>query len=178
MPDRLITLRCVSSLLRRLGSSDPDAPPSGRLGDWYAKVVATRPRRLVLCTNERTLLCVVIPQAPQDRLRERFAAAVRTRLDQIPAPPAARLAEIGALTEVRLGRATNRSVLSSMTQFAFAVAAWLEERPADDLESLGLWLCDTPCSPLETHWPWLEAELLLTGTVAPGRRPFHFSDHP
>jgi hypothetical protein len=147
------------------------------LGDWYAKVVATHPRHLVLCTNAQTLLCVVIPLAPGDRLREKFAAAARTRLSQIPAPPAARAAEIEALTEVRLGRATSRSVLSSMTQFGFAVAAWLENRPADDLEALGLWLCDTPCSPLQTDWPWLEAELLLTGTVATGRRPFHFAEH-
>jgi len=30
-----------------------------RLGDWDAKLVATRPKHLVLCTNERTLLCAV-----------------------------------------------------------------------------------------------------------------------
>ena len=64
-----------------------------------------------------------------------------------------------------------------MTQFGYAVQSWLGRRPAADLDALGLWLCDTPCSPLTTHWPWLEAELLLTGTVAPGRKPFKFSEH-
>jgi len=163
--------------MKRLGAPDPDAPPSGRLGDWAAKIVSTRPRHLVLCTNERTLLCVVISLAPHHQLRERFLAAVRHRINQIPAPPGLRLAEIGALTEVRWGRARNRSVLSSMTQFGHAVTSWLDERPHGDLEVLGLWLCDTPCSPLKTTWPWLEAELLLTGAVAPGRRPFQSSEH-
>ena len=147
------------------------------LGDWYAKIVATRPKHLVLCTNERTLLCVVVALAPQDGLLDRFAAAAQHRINQIPAPGAVRLTERGAAAEVRVGRATSRSVLSSMNQFGYAVDAWLENRPADDLEALGLWLCDTPCSPLKTHWPWLEAELLLTGTVVPGRRPFKFSEH-
>ena len=154
-----------------------DVSPSGSLGDWYAKIVATRPRHLVLCTNERTLLCVVVPLAPQDELPSRFAVAAQHRINQIPAPAAVRLAEVGALAEVRVGRATSRSVLSSMNQFGYAIEAWLDKRPADDLEALSLWLCDTPCSPLKTHWPWLEAELVLNGAVAVGRKPFKFSEH-
>jgi hypothetical protein len=152
-------------------------PPSGRLGNWYAKVVATRPRHLVLCTNERSLLCVVVPLAPHQSLLQRFAVAAQARINHIPVAAALRLTEIGALNTTRVGRASNRSVIGSMTQFGYAVQSWLERRPVDDLDALGLWLCDTPCSPLTTHWPWLEAELLLTGTVAPGRKPFKFSEH-
>jgi hypothetical protein len=171
----VITLRCTTQLRQRLGVVDTDdAPPSGLLGDWYAKIVATRPRHLVLCTNERTLLCVVVPFAPRNTLRERFAATARHRIDQIAAPAELRLAEIDAIMPVRIGRTTSRSVLSSLNEFGYAVEAWLEDRSADDLEALGLWLCDTPCFPLKTHWPWLEAELLLTGTVAPGRKPPKF----
>ena len=171
----MATLRCTAKLLRRLGASDSEALPSGRLGDWYANVVATRPRHLVLCTNERTLLCVVVPLAPHAKLTERFITAACARLNQIPVASSLRAAEMEALTDVRLGRATNRSVLGSMREFGYAVQAWLERRTADDLDALGLWLCDTPCSPLQTHWPWLEAELLLAGSVAPGRRPLKFS---
>ena len=154
-----------------------DAAPSSVLGDWYAKIVATRPKHLVLCTNARTLLCVVVALAPQNALLERFAVAAQRRINQIPAPAALRLMEVGAVAEVRVGRATSRSVLSSMTHFGYAVDSWLEDRPADDLDALVLWLCDTPCFTLQTHWPWLEAELLLTGTVAPGRKSFKFSEH-
>ncbi len=173
----MTTLRCTAKLLRRLGSVPSDTTPSGRLGDWYAKIVATRPRHLVLCTNERSLLCVVVPLAPQAQLRERFAAAARARVDQIPVAPRMRSVEIAAVSNVQFGRATSRSVLGSMTEFGYAVQAWLETSPTDDLDELGLWLCDTPCAPLQTKWPWLEAELLLAGSVAPGRRPHKYPAH-
>jgi hypothetical protein len=172
-----MTLRCSSQLLRRIGLADLDLPPSGRLGDWYARIVATRLRQLVLCTNERSLLCVVIPLAPQHSLLQRAVAAAQARINQIPARASLRMAEIAAMSGARVGRATSRSVIGSMTQFSYAVQAWLEGGGGADLDALGLWLCDTPCSPLKTHWPWLEAELLLTGAVAPERRPFKFSEH-
>lgn len=155
----------------------PDTPPSSRLGDWDAKLVATRPKRLVLCTNERTLLCVVIPFAPAKHLRTRFAAAAAGLIRRIPAPRETVAEEIAALDGIQLGRAVDRSVRSSMTHFGYAVEARLaHERPLD-LEDMSLWLCDTPCFPLETDWPWLEAELVLTGSVAPGRKPFKYHDH-
>jgi plasmid stabilization system protein ParE len=34
-----------------------------------------------------------------------------------------------------------------------------------------------PCLPLQTYWSWLEAELLLAGSVSPGRRPFKYPAH-
>ena len=173
----MITLRCTAPLLKQLGGPDPDVPSNGRLGDWEAKIVANRPRRLVLCTNERSLLCVVIPFAPYQELRERFVAAAQRLIQLIPAPATARLTELGTLSEVRLGRATNRSVLSSMTHFGHAVDAWFEGDHPDDLHALSLWLCDTPCFPLSTNWPWLEAELLLVGSVLPGRSPFKSAEH-
>src|SRR5688572_23506318 len=111
---QMTSLRCTAKLLRRLKQPASDVPPSGRLGDWYANIVATRPRHLVLCTNECTLLSVVVPLAPQTELRERFAAAARARLDQIPVAAALRSAEMDALNDIHLGRATNRSVLGSM----------------------------------------------------------------
>ena len=144
----LITLRCTTHLRRSPGIRDcPETPPSGVLGDWYAKIVATRPLHLVLCANERSLLCIVVPLAPRNRLQERFAAAARHRIGQIPAPRALVQAEAAALDDVRVGRATSRSVLATMNQFGYSVEAWLE------------------------------AELLLTGAVAPGRRPFKFSEN-
>jgi len=159
-------LRCSAQLLRRLGHAGDEVPASGQLGDWYARIVATRPRHLVLCTNERSLLCVVIPLAPQNHLLDRFVEVAQHRINQIPAPADARMKERAALADVRLGRATNRSVIGSMNEFTYAVNAWFEHGSADDLEALGLWLCDTPCFPLRTTWPWREAEFLLTETVA------------
>lgn len=98
-------------------------------------------------------------------------------MERIPAPPDVVAREVEALAEIQLGRASNRSVRSSMTHFSYAVDAWLEMGRPLDLAALSLWLCDTPCFPLETTWPWLEAELVLTGAVAPGRQPFKFHEH-
>jgi hypothetical protein len=160
----MTTLRCSAQLLRRLGPlRGAEVPASGQLGDWYARIVATRPRHLVLCTNECSLLCVVIPLAPQHQLLDRFVEAAQHRINQIAAPADARMKERAALADVHLGRATNRSVIGSMNEFTYAIDAWFAHRAGDDLEALGLWLCDTPCSPLPTTWPWREAELLLTG---------------
>lgn len=158
-------LRCSAQLLRRFApvvptGESPDSAP-GRLGDWYARIVATRPRHLVLCTNEHTLLSVVVPLVPRDRLLDRFVAAAQHRIDQIDAPASIRMRERSALVGVRVGRCTNRSVIGTMNQFAYAVEAWLYDHSSQDLETLGLWLCDTPCSALRTDWPWLEAQVLL-----------------
>jgi hypothetical protein len=175
---QLIFLRCTAALLKQLGGKTaPDASATGRLGDWDAKVVATRPKHLVLCTNERTLLCTVIPLAPAKLLRTKFAAAAEVLIRRIPAPSALIAAEVDALADIHLGRARDRSVRSSMTHFGYAIEAWLAQGRGLNLEDLSLWLCDTPCFPLETNWPWLEAELVLTGSVAPGRRPLRHRDH-
>jgi hypothetical protein len=174
----LITLRCTASLLKQLGGeATPDAPSRARLGDWDAKLVATRPKHLVLCTNERTLLCAVVPFAPARGLRMRFAAAAERLIRSVPVPRELVSAEIEALADIQLGRAHDRSVRSSMTHFGYAVEAWLAQGRPLDLADLSLWLCDTPCFPLKTTWPWLEAEFVLTGSVAPGRKPLRYRDH-
>lgn len=116
--------------------------------------------------------------APKASFLERFGTAAQDRINQLPVAASLRLDEISALRDLRLGKATNRSVLSTMTQLAFDAEAWLFSQSLDDpvdLEALGLRLCDTPCSALSTHWPWLEAELILTGSVAPGHRGLRLS---
>lgn len=130
--------------------------------------MATRPRHLVLCTNERTLLSVVVPLVPRDGLVERFVAAAQRRIDQIDAPAVVRMRERAALADLRIGRCTNRSVIGTMNQFAHVVEDWLYDHSSPDLEGLGQWLCDMPCSALRTHWPWLEAQLLLAECDRPG----------
>lgn len=171
----MVTLRCTARLLKRLPVPSAEHPPSGRLGDWYARIIFGKPRHVVLCTNERSLLCVTVPLAPIRQLVSRFVTAATRRVEQISAPPELLGAEVGSLTPTLLGRSVNRSVISTMNQFMYSAEAWLEDQPLGDLEELGFWLCDTPCTAISTRWPWLQAELLLTGAVAPGRRPLKYS---
>src|SRR5689334_61552 len=113
----MISLRCTAALLKRLRARTALAvAPTGRLGDWCAKPLRFRGRRLALCTNERSFLSVVVPTAPSHTFLERFAAAAQHRINQIPATASLRLGEVAELREVQIGRATNRSVLSTMNQ--------------------------------------------------------------
>jgi hypothetical protein len=170
----MISLRCTATLLKRLRVPvSPTAAATGRLGDWTAKPLRFHGQRLALCTNERSFLSVVVPTAPVTTFRDRFAGAAQHRINQIPVGASLRLNEVAGLREVRFGRASNRSVLSTMTQLALDAEFWLSDQPLPrslDLEALGMRLCDTPCSGLSTHWPWLEAELLLAGSIAPESR--------
>jgi len=164
----LLTLRCTQRLLHRLPFTpvEGESTSESSLGDWYAHLIPHQRRPLVLCTNERTLLSIVIPLAPGREFVDRCRIAAQRRLDQITAPAAARLRGIAHLSELQVGRTRSRSVLASMNQLAWGAECWLQE-PEGDLEALGLWLCDTPMSALETGWPWKEAVYRLTGTKPP-----------
>ena len=167
----MVTLRCSQTLLRKIKSSDEDdLETESKLGDWYARALFVRPIQLVLCTNERSLLSVVIPLSPIATLVERFRSAALGRIQQIPASVDLLAAECSALEAIRVSRAKNRSVISAMNHLSYGVEAWLAYPHPDSLEHLGLTLCDTPISSISTHWPWLEAELLLAGSVLPGRK--------
>jgi len=171
------TLRCTADLLRRVHPTSAPESPAGRLGDWHARIIFGKPRFVVLCTNDRSLLCVTIPLAPVRELVSRFVLAATQRIRQIPAREDLLRAEIAALTPAHVGRSSNRSVISTMNQFMYSAETWLERQPLGDLEELGFWLCDTPCTTISTEWPWLQAELILTGSVAPGRRPLKAPAH-
>jgi hypothetical protein len=171
----MVALRCTVSLLKRLSVPITEqTPTTAALGDWCAKPIRFRGPPLVLCTNERSLLSVVVRLAPAATLAQRFAAAAQARINQIPVAASVRLPAIAAFRDVAIGKAGNRSVLSTMTQLAFDAEAYLlsryDRRDVVDLEALGARLCDTPCSALSTHWPWLEAELILAGSVSPDSR--------
>jgi hypothetical protein len=170
----MVTLRCSANLLKRLGRSTDAESSTGRLGDWYARPIFTKPQHLVLITNATSLLCVVIPLAPIVKLQSRFVAAAAGRIRQIPVSDRLIEVELAALEQVHIGPATSRSVISTMNQFVYSLEAWLAERPPGDLDMLGLWLCDTPCSAISSVWPWLEAEAVVAGSVANGRRPLKY----
>jgi len=163
-----IFLRCTRKLLSRLRSvEDPPSsvPRRGILGDWYAATMVSRRRQLVVGTNARTLLTVVVPLAPASGFIERFQRAARGRIEQVVAWPEKQAAELADLADIRIGRTESRSVVGSMNQMIFEAEGWLESRPAGDLDELGWWLTETPRLALRTSWPIYEVELLMTGGV-------------
>ena len=165
----MVIVRCTKRLAAHLPPNAPrrTAPSPGPLGDWYANLIRGPRSRLALCTNECTLLSVVVPVAPNRGFLDRFRTAALRRLNQVPVPASLRLAEAGRFTELGIGLTQSRSVLASMNQLGWGAEVWLRKRPDGDLEELGLRLCDTPMFALKTHWPWKEAVLLLTGIRPP-----------
>ena|SRR5215472_14610200 len=149
----VVTLRCTQKLLRRLNTSPVPAPvpPSTRLGDWYAKLLFTRPTQLVLCASERTLLPVVIQAREINTLVPRFRNALRELLLALGIHEGAVEDEECAMADLAFGKTDNRRVLGSMNDFAWMLEGYLHD-PMSLLE-LSLRLAETPCGPLNMNNP-------------------------
>lgn len=112
----MFTLRCTRKLLKRLGArpSSEAITPTTLLGDWYANLLYRRPQQLVLAMNERSLLCVLVPAVPVDRLGKRLRDAVADLLVEIGVPSPLVAAEMQAMEPMAVGATANRAVLGCM----------------------------------------------------------------
>lgn len=84
----MFILRCTKTLLKRLKVRPDESPrPSTTmLGDWYANLLLTRPKQLVLCVSERTLLPVLVEAAGRETLAHRLRDATIDVLRAIGVP--------------------------------------------------------------------------------------------
>jgi hypothetical protein len=117
------------------------------LGDWYATAVFWRPQAC-LFVNEATLLPVLTPLAPADRLTERFADGLSEVLAAHGAASAFIAAERAEMGQVRLAKTSNRSVVGIMNEFIFLAEAHTDPGAPPDLIRLSVRLATTPCGPL------------------------------
>lgn len=120
----MITLRCTHSLLQalRAPATSKPAPTTSVLGDWYANLYETRPSRIVLCLNERSLLAVLIKFDAMPSLVRAFGQSVCDLLLRIGVPDDAVRLERAALATVRFGPTANRRVLGCLNEAAFALS--------------------------------------------------------
>lgn len=146
----MVTLRCTQKLLRRLkGSPQTSAvPPTTRLGDWYVNILFSRPRHLLLCVSERTLLPVLVPARDLGTLALRLRQGLNEVLAALGIPPPVITAELLQMAAYAFGPTASRQVLGSMNDFA-KMMAWRHEADQDfDLLDMALRLAESPCSPL------------------------------
>lgn len=122
----MFTLRCTRKLLKRLSvtPSSVAVTPSTVLGDWYANLLYTRPQQLVLAMNERSLLCVLVPASPGDRLKERLQAAVAGLLPDIGVPEAMVAREVMAMSDMTVAATASRAVLGCMNDAVVQLQAY------------------------------------------------------
>lgn len=164
----MYTLRCTAVLLRRLQHLTPLGPgpepaSTTALGDWYAKRLNLGRHRLILCTNERSLLSVVVPAKDLVKLPARLITSVGRLFMRIGVPPALAWAELQAMQEVRFRPTRSRSILGSMNDFAIQVdGEFSRGEEVVYLDAVDLRLSEVPCGPLKSANPAEVALALLT----------------
>jgi hypothetical protein len=119
----MVTLRCTTNLLRQLRTTPSSEPrlPTTALGDWYATLVRTRPRPLVLCVSEQSLLSVILPAREFGTLASRFQKAVKEHFVVLGASLQDVEREAAAMHQIELGPTVSRSVRGSMRELTFAL---------------------------------------------------------
>jgi hypothetical protein len=143
----VLIVRATKKLLNRIG---PPAPAEGaasttRLGDWYATALPWRPQ-VALLVSETTLLPVLMLLAPAATLLARFAPQLSAVLAAHSAPQGFIDAELQQMTDLRVAKTANRSVVGIMNEFTYLADACRRDEP--DLLHLALRLAHTPCGPL------------------------------
>lgn len=139
------------------------------LGDWYANIVHTRPRQLVVCMNERTLLVVLVPARESRSLGARFREAVIAHLRRLGVPPAAVEAEARAMTELAFGPTASRSLLGCLREAAFALSFELECPRFSSLAEVEDWFSEHIYSTTNYRYPReLALELFDAAGLAAG----------
>lgn len=155
----MYALRCTRSLIGRFRKASIDeiaspSPATTVLGDWYANDLNVGRHRLVLCTNERSLLTVVVTARDLPAMPRRLAEAAATLLASLGVRHELIRAEVREMQWIQVARTQSRSVLGSMNDFAFSVDAYFRgDREAVALAELDRWLADTPCKPLQYRTP-------------------------
>ncbi len=118
---------------------------------------------MILCTNERSLLSVVVPAKDLPKLPGRLITSVERLLARIGVPPALVWAEIEAMQQVRFGPTRSKSVLGSMNDFVYQVdAEFSQGREVVYLDGIDLRLSEVPCGPLKYRSPAEVALDLIT----------------
>lgn len=164
----MFTLRCTRKLLKRLGArpSSEAITPTTVLGDWYANLLYRRPQQLVLAMNERSLLCVLVPAAPVDRLGQRLRDAVGDLLLEIGVPSSLVAAEMQAMEPMSVGATASRAVLGCMNDAVMQLKAYPggQAGPAA-LRDLTLYLAENIYSLTDYEPPGLKALQLFGVTT-------------
>jgi hypothetical protein len=136
-----------------------------RLGNWYATTMPWRPQ-VALFVNQTTLLPVFMPLAPARTVADRLPTQLAEVLSAMGIDPAFIAEEIGAMTGPVWATTASRSVIGSMTDFAFLAGHHRDLHGPTDLVALSARLARTPCSPLYKtyHSPDLAVAALASQT--------------
>jgi len=145
----VFVVHATLKFLDRVGkpTAIPVAQSTTVLGDWYATALFWKPQ-VALFVNESTLLPVLVPFAPAATVVDRFPATLATVLDGHGLSRAFIEHEVAEMSEHRLAKTANRSVVGIMNEFSYLGEADRAAGDTHDLIALSLRLAETPCGPL------------------------------
>lgn len=166
----VFVLRCTRKLLDRLPpSSTPQeeerAVTDTRLGDWTAHLFFIGRQQIVLGVNNRTLLPVLLPIAPNKTFIPRFAEAAGEILMALGIDRKEVLSEMSRMAECIVATTNDRQVLGTVNDFGRALEFYVDGRP---LPEISLRLAETPCGPIAMERPKDVARRML-GREDPSR---------
>jgi hypothetical protein len=139
-------------MLKRIKEKpDPSPPPpTTKLGDWYANILYTRPRQLVLCVSERTLLPLLIEAAGTSPIDARIREALTKMLRSLGVSGDKIDAELLAMTDMVVSTTASRTILGSMNDFTQMFSYFPPEMPSFEVARD---LAKSPCSPIGMNSP-------------------------
>ncbi len=148
----MFTLRCTRALLKRLKVKPDLAPPSPttRLGDWYANILFTRRKHLVLCVSERTLLPLLIEAAGPTPIGLRLRDELTEMLQSLGVSDGLIQAELLAMTDMVVSTTASRMILGSMNDFTRMFEFYSPDMPISEVARD---LANAPCSPIGMNSP-------------------------
>jgi hypothetical protein len=123
-------LKCTKKLLEEMDAqpSSSVAEDEGILGDWYANLLFIERKKCVLFVNEKTRFCFLMPDLKRVHIKN-LAVVFRDGLfgallsEGYPAPMIEHI--ISEYDTLGYGKATDRTVLGSMTEYAKTYDYWI-----------------------------------------------------
>lgn len=151
----MFALRCTKKLLGRLPprskAGREELASDTRLGDWTAHLFFIGRHQIVLGVNNRTLLPVLLPIAPNKTFISRFVEAAGEILMAIGVEDRmAVLGEMAAMGECIVAPTNDRRVLGTINDFGRMLEVYLDGRP---IVEVALHLAEAPCGPQKMGRP-------------------------
>jgi hypothetical protein len=148
--------------MRKTPRADPPASTTA-LGDWYATLIVIRPRHLVLCVSEKSLLPIIVPAKPIGEIAPQLFIGILKMLQALRIPNEVIDRELAAMDEIHIAKTASRSILGSLRDFSIH----LRYMPADLLTGSplkpSLELAEVPCKPLNYMNPGEMTRALMLG---------------
>ena len=108
---------------------------------------------MIILTNERTLLSVIIPFKEVHSFHDRFLTSLEFLFHSIALSSKDVLPELEEMKIFQLIQNTNLSILGSMNDFVSHVRATLYHDKNATLEDISFHLSEIPCAPLNYRYP-------------------------